>query len=102
MSSLRANADSTTTANSSDTRTISAWSMSGRRVVDHAADLPRDRRAPLQQQVDVAEHLAQRQVRLGERDVAPDRLGDVVRRPGALGQEGEDLLRPPLVQREAL
>ena len=34
--------------------------------------------AVLEQQVDVAEHLGQRQVGLGDRDVAPQRLGDLV------------------------
>ena len=61
-----------------------------------------DDRALLEQQVDVAEHLAQRQVGLGDRDVAPQRLRDLVRRARPLGDQPADLARAPLVQREAL
>ena len=54
------------------------------------------------QQVHVAEHLGQRQVRLRDRDVAPQLLRDLVRGARAGLDQPVDLLGPPAVQREAL
>ena len=54
------------------------------------------------QQVDVAEHLRERQEGLGHGDVAPQLLGDLVRRARALGDQPEDLLGAAAVKREAL
>ena len=50
----------------------------------------------------MADHLREGEERLGHRDVAPERLGELVARAGALGDQAVELLRPPLVKSEAL
>ena len=50
----------------------------------------------------MADHLREGQERLGDRDVAPQRLGHLVRRPRLLGDQPVDLLGAALVHREAL
>src|SRR3954447_8236957 len=67
-----------------------------------AARLALRHAALLDEQVDVAEHLAEREVGLRDRDVAPQRLGDLVGRAGALLDQPADLARAPVVEREAL
>src|SRR5215203_3028235 len=54
------------------------------------------------EQVEVAEHLRQREVRLRHGDVSPQRLGDLVGRARSLGEQAVDLVGPPAVQLEAL
>ena len=54
------------------------------------------------EEVHVADHLRQRQVRLGHRDVSPDLPGDLVRRARLLADEPEDLVLAAVVQPEAL
>ena len=59
--------------------------------------------APLvDQQVDVADHLGQRQERLGHRDVAPQLLGKLVAGARPLGDQLVDLLGAPARVSEAL
>src|SRR4051794_11097543 len=98
----RAVAENTVTEISRATRMTSTWSISGRREVDYAADLPLLRLPALLQQVDVPQPLAQREVGRGDGDVAPDRLRDVMGGARLLAEEAEDLRRPPLVHGEAL
>ena len=68
----------------------------------HAVTLDLPRPARVQQHVHVAQHLAEREVSLGDRDVAPERLSDLVRRAWPLGDKPVDLAGAPLVKREAL
>ena len=83
----RAAADSTATATSSATRMISTSSTT-RAAKCTTPPLSLSTTSPaLEQQVDVAEHLAQRQVRLRDGDVAPDRLRDLVRGARLLGDQ---------------
>src|SRR5215210_7198116 len=53
-------------------------------------------------QVDVPEHLREGQERLGDGDVAPQLLGDLIGGARPLRDQLEDLLRPPPVKRDAL
>ena len=62
---------------------------------DHAVALDLAHAAVVQQQVDVAEHLGERQVGLRDRDVAEQRLRELVAGARALGDQAVDLLRPP-------
>src|SRR5919198_1033478 len=66
-------------------------------AVDGLPDPPLGR-----QEVDVTEHLGEGEEGLGHGDVAPQLLGDLVRRARALGNQPVDLLGPPAVHREAL
>ena len=50
----------------------------------------------------MAEHLAEREVRLRDGDVAPQRLRDLVRGQRLLAEQPVDLARAALVHREAL
>src|SRR5918911_5667773 len=102
MPAARLAADSPTTATSRKTRTSSTSCTSDRLVAHDAAELPLADLAPLQQQVDVPEHLAQCQVGLRDGHVAPQRLRHLVGRAGLTGQQVVDLARAPLVQGEAL
>src|SRR5262245_34509959 len=54
------------------------------------------------QQVDVAQHLREGQERLGDRDVAPQLLGDLIRGAGTLADQAKDPIRATAVEREAL
>ena len=52
--------------------------------------------------LDVADYLGEGEERLGHRDVAPERLGELVPGTGLLGDQAIELLGSPLVHREAL
>src|SRR5215218_4347563 len=54
------------------------------------------------QQVEVPEHLGQGEEGLGHGDVSPQLLGQLVRAPGTLGDQPEDLLGPAPVERQPL
>ena len=58
--------------------------------------------ARVDQQVDVADDLREGQERLGDRDVAPQLLGELVGGPRLLGDQAVELLGAALVQREPL
>src|SRR3954468_4427829 len=98
----RAAAESTVTETSSATMMISTSSKSGGVELHDAAAVGLHDLSALDQQVDVPEHLAQREIRLRDRDVAPDRLRDLVRGARALFDQPGDLARAPLVHLEAL
>ena len=73
-------AASTETATSREIRTSSTpCTQLSRLEADHPAGLVLGHLAALEQQVDVAEHLAEREERLRDGDVAPQRLRDLVR-----------------------
>ena len=75
---------------------------SGRLEADHLAVVDLAHPALVDQQVDVADHLGEGEEGLGDGDVAPDRLGDLVAGARPLGDQAVDLLLAPLVLGEAL
>jgi hypothetical protein len=77
------------------------WGVRGRLVADDItvgdlSDVP-----GVDEQVDVPDHLGEGEEGLRHRHVAPDRLGELVTGPRLLGDQPVELLRPPLVHREA-
>ena len=66
-------------------------------VADHLAVVGFAHPALVDQQVGVADHLGEGEEGLGDGDVAPDRLGDLVAAARLLGDQPVDLLLAPLV-----
>src|ERR1700742_1504492 len=93
-STCRPNAASTSAA------TAAASSSRARRKAHHAVVLELLHVPALQQQVDVTEHLRQREERLRHRDVAPHHLSDLEPGLRPVGQDPGDLRRAPLVALE--
>ena len=71
----------------------------GRFVADHAAVVGFAHPAFVDQQVGVADHLGEGEEGLGDGDVAPDRLRQLVAGARPLGDQAVDLLLAPLVAR---
>ncbi len=75
----------------------------GRRfIADHLAVLDFAHAAFVDQQVGVADHLGEGEEGLGDGDVAPDRLRDLIAAARLLGDQPVDLLLAPLVLGEAV
>ena len=77
-------------------------SIAGRLVANYLSVLHLTHASVVDQQVEVADHLREGEERLGDRDVAPQRLCQVIARPRLLGDQAVELLGPSFVQGKAV
>ncbi len=75
---------------------------SGRLIADHLPVVEFPHALLVDQEVGVADHLREGEEGLGDGDVAPDRLRDLVAAPRSLGDQLEDLLLAPIVLGQAV